>query len=81
MEERRRLQRHAVLKSAKVVFNNQSSPIDCAVCNLTSDGACLNILAKLHVPESFELSFDNFHTIRTCRVIWQETDRLGVSFC
>jgi hypothetical protein len=28
----------------------------------------------------FELSFDNFHTIRGCRVIWRQGDFVGVAF-
>jgi hypothetical protein len=35
----------------------------------------LNVL-----PPSFELTFDNFHTIRRCRVIWQQGDLVGVAF-
>jgi hypothetical protein len=26
------------------------------------------------------LSFDNFHTIRECRVIWRQGDFVGVAF-
>jgi methyl-accepting chemotaxis protein len=80
MAERRRLARHAVLKSAKIAFNDQSSLIACTVCNLTSDGACIHFATTRHAPESFELSFDNFRSARTCRVIWRQTDRLGVYF-
>jgi PilZ domain len=81
VQERRRLPRHAVLKSAKIVFNHQSSLIDCTVCNLTSDGACLLFATKIPAAESIKLSFDNFRSIRTCRVAWQKIDSLGVCFC
>lgn len=80
MEERRKLARHAVLKSAKIIFGNQSSLVDCIVCNITSDGACLNFAAAMPAAESFALSFDNFRSTRACRVIWRQTDRLGVCF-
>jgi hypothetical protein len=80
MEERRQLARHAVLKSAKIMFDNQPSRFDCTVCNITNDGACLNVAAATPVAESFALSFDNFRSTRACRVVWRQTDRLGVCF-
>jgi hypothetical protein len=80
MEERRKLARHAVLKSAKITLGNQSSLIDCIVCNITSDGTCLNFEATMPAAESFALSFDNFRSTRACHVIWRQTGRLGVCF-
>jgi len=81
MEERRRLQRHTVLKSAKIVFDSQSSLVDCIVYNLTSKGACLQLANTMNTPEAFEMSFDNFRSIRSCRVTWRQSNKLGVSFC
>ena len=81
MEDRRRLSRHTVLKSAKIMFNNQSSLVDCTVCNLTSDGACLHFATTAHIPELFELSFDNFRSARACSLVWRQADRFGVCFC
>jgi len=81
MEERRRLQRNTVLKSAKIVFDSQSSLIDCIVYDLTSKGACLRLAHTMDAPESFEMSFDNFRSVRSCRVTWRQPDKLGVSFC
>jgi hypothetical protein len=80
MEERRRLTRHTVLKRARIMFGSQSSLIDCIVDNITSEGACLNFAATMPAAESFALSFDNFRSTRPCRVIWRETDKLGVCF-
>jgi len=80
MEERRRLLRHVVLKSARIAYNDQSPPIDCIVRDLTNDGACLRFTTTMHSPELFELSFDNFRSTRACRVAWRQTDRLGVCF-
>ena len=79
MDERRRLPRHVVLKGAMIAYD-QSPPIDCIVCNLTSDGACLHFANTVHAPESFDLSFDNFRSARSCHVAWRKTDKLGVSF-
>jgi len=35
----------------------------------------LNVL-----PVEFDLSFDNFRTIRGCRMIWRDGDFVGVEF-
>lgn len=80
MQERRRLARHVVFKSARIGYGDQLSLIDCTVRNLTSDGACLQFATTLQTPDSFELSFDNFRSTRVCRVAWRQTDRLGVCF-
>lgn len=80
MEERRRLSRHTVFRSAKIVFHDQASLIDCIVRNLTNNGACLHFEAAIHAPERFDLSFDNFRSVRICHVLWRQVDRLGVKF-
>ena len=80
MRERRQLPRHLVNKSAKIVFGDQASLIDCTVCDVTSDGACLRFATTRQLPESFELSFDSFRSTRICRVAWRKTDSLGVFF-
>jgi PilZ domain len=81
MEERRRRPRNAVLKSAKILLDDESSLIDCTVRNLTSDGACLSFDTTIPAPQSFALSFDGFRSAHTCRVAWRKTDSLGVCFC
>jgi len=32
------------------------------------------------VPLEFDLSFDNFRTIRKCKMVWREGDFAGVQF-
>jgi hypothetical protein len=69
-----------MLKSAQIVFNDQSSLMDCTVRNLTNDGACIQFAAAMLAPERFELTFDNFRSARACHVAWRKIDELGVSF-
>jgi len=38
-------------------------------------GVGLNVL-----PPNFELSFDNFRTVRKCRLIWRRGDFIGIAF-
>jgi hypothetical protein len=32
------------------------------------------------LPTSFDLTFDNFHTVRKCHLIWRNGDFLGLAF-
>jgi hypothetical protein len=32
------------------------------------------------VPSEFGISFDNFRTMRRCRLIWRDGDYVGVAF-
>ena len=41
--ERRRQARARTLKSARILFNQHHSVIDCTVRNLSPEGACLNV--------------------------------------
>jgi hypothetical protein len=38
----------------------------------------LNGLSVL--PPNFELSFDNFRSVRNCRLIWRRDDFIGIAF-
>ena len=32
------------------------------------------------LPLDFDLSFDNFRTLRKCKMVWREGDFVGVQF-
>jgi hypothetical protein len=80
MRDRRKIQRTSVLKSAKIILSNSSSLFDCTVLNLTNAGSCIALTLPVDLRDSFELSFDNGLSSRTCRVVWRSNDTLGVSF-
>ena len=80
MQERRRLPRIDLCKSARIALKEASCVIDCKVRNLTNDGACLQFEITTYPDNNFTLSFDNFRSTRTCEVAWRHHDRLGVSF-
>ncbi len=53
----------------------------CTVRDVTNLGAGIRIEQNLKiVPLDFALSFDNFRTIRMCRLVWRQGDFLGVVF-
>ena len=52
----------------------------CTVNDLSRQGACLQIASTLGIAGDVALSFDNFHSMRVCHVVWRDADRLGVAF-
>ncbi len=78
--ERRRQPRARTLKSARIVFNQHHSVIDCTVRNLSPVGACLNVASAVGIPDRFDVIFDADQTTRPCRVVWHKEKQLGVEF-
>ena len=79
MQDRRRLGRSRVLKSAKLVVGT-SSVVDCVVRNLTNTGARIAIPNTTRLPEDLVLTFDGGRSMRPCRLIWRRLDETGVEF-
>jgi hypothetical protein len=78
--ERRRQPRARTLKSARILFNQHHSVIDCTVRNLSAEGACLNVASAIGIPERFDVMFDADQSIRPCRMVWHKEKQLGVEF-
>jgi hypothetical protein len=78
--ERRRQRRARTLKSARILFNQHHSVIDCTVRNMSPTGACLNVESALGIPEQFDVMFEADHTVRPCRMIWHKEKQIGVEF-
>ena len=78
--ERRRQPRARTLKSARILFNQHHSVIDCTVRNLSAEGACLNVASAIGIPERFDVIFDSDQSIRPCRMVWHKEKQLGVEF-
>jgi len=79
MDERRKSTRHRTLKAGKIIYNRGLFNVDCAVKNISENGACL--LAKTTLlPDTFELSIPIDHFARHCRVAWKTAEKVGVEF-
>jgi hypothetical protein len=78
MQERRRVKRIQVFKSAKIAFNGALR--DCVVRDISSLGARLAFVSTAYIPDSFSLTFDAAHTLRPCRVAWRSGTQIGVEF-
>jgi len=80
MTERRFIDRMTVVKGALLFFSGRPGVRSCCVRDITKNGAGIRIQDLPVVPLNFQLSFDNFQTVRTCRIVWRDNDFLGVKF-
>lgn len=78
--ERRSMTRTMIAKDARLFFDEQRGVLTCRVQDVTNSGAGIELHNLNLLPLSFELSFDNFHTVRACRVVWRQGDFVGVAF-
>jgi len=78
--ERRSIARTTISKDARLFFDAQRGVFTCRVQDVTNSGAGIELHALNLLPLDLELSFDNFHTVRECRVIWRQGDFVGVAF-
>ena len=72
--------RTRIAKGALLFFKGQPGARGCNVTNVTNRGAEIRTHDLPVLPSSFDLTFDNFRTIRRCRLIWREGDFLGLAF-
>ncbi|HYA29920.1 MAG TPA: PilZ domain-containing protein [Acidobacteriota bacterium] len=79
MQERRKLARSRVIKSAKLVVGT-SSVVDCVVHNLTNTGARIEVPNPASLPDNLVLTFDGGRSMRSCRLVWRTVNETGVEF-
>src|ERR1700687_1846487 len=80
MNDRRSTARTRIDKGALLFFSGQIGVRSCCVTDITNVGAGIRTEDLPVLPPNFELSFDNFRTVRKCRMIWRDGDSLGVAF-
>jgi hypothetical protein len=80
MNDRRSIGRTRIAKTALLFSSGQAGVRSCGVTDITNTGAGIRLAGLTIPPLNFELSFDNFHTVRRCRLIWRDGDSLGVAF-
>jgi len=80
IDERRANSRQRRLIGAKIVFNNNSSVIDCIVRDLSPQGARLLIASPVGIPDRFDLRIDRNGVCHPSKVAWRTNDQIGVSF-
>ena len=67
------------LKSAKIVFNNASSIIDCVLRDISDTGAKLETENAAHLPKNLILKVGDEQSF-DCEVMWRSERQLGVRF-
>jgi hypothetical protein len=75
--DQRRIGRTTVVQPAKIVAIDADTMRDCIVDNLTTFGECGS---AADLPDIFDITFDNWCTIWSCRVICRNKNcgRVGV---
>ena len=78
--DRRSVNRTRVEIGGLLFFKGQPGARGCKITGLTNRGARIRTHDLSVLPTSFDLTFDNFCTIRSCRLIWRNGDFLGAEF-
>jgi hypothetical protein len=77
--ERRAIGRTTINRHALLFFAGHTGVYGCCVRDTTNQGAGIRLNGLNVVPLDFDISFDNFRTIRRCRLIWRDGDFIGVA--
>lgn len=77
--ERRGAVRLRRLKSAKIIFNDSASVIDCRIRDLSTTGARLDCESAFACPKEMILEDSDGNRV-ACEVVWTSETQLGVRF-
>ena len=78
--ERRAVGRTTINRDVLMFFTGQDRVHACCVRDVTNHGAGLRLNGLNIVSSEFGISFDNFHTMRRCRLIWRDGDFVGAAY-
>ncbi|MGE9009560.1 hypothetical protein ACO2JO_13330 [Leptospira interrogans] len=78
--ERRAIGRTRINRSALLYFHGGAGVFPCCIRDVTNSGASVRLEQLNVLPVEFDLSFDNFRTVRECRLVWRDADFVGVAF-
>ena len=65
---------------ARILFNNNSSTIECTIKNISSSGAKIELSSGLSVPNEFDLDVPQKGRVYRARLMWRDSASLGVRF-
>ena len=80
MVDRRAIARTTISKNALLFFDGERGVFACHVRDIAKGGAGIQLQDLNVLPLTFELTFDNFHNIRRCQIIWRRGNLVGVAF-
>lgn len=65
-------------RSGTIFADLKSAPNACSIVDISAGGACLEVHGNAAIPSRFILSHGGVK--KACRVVWQKSRRVGVSF-
>lgn len=77
--DRRLDDRHALLKSAQIIYNKGKSAIDCRILDISETGARLEFPSAQLLPHTFDLHVQGM-PVRLCMLRWAKGNQIGVWF-
>jgi hypothetical protein len=80
MSDRRSVGRTKIARGALLFFSEGSGVYSCTVYDVTNSGARIQSQGLKIIPLEFALSFDNFRSVRMCRLVWRQGDLFGTAF-
>jgi PilZ domain len=78
MEEKRKYPRTEINQPAYV--SSGGSVMSCTVCNISVEGAAIDVENPAFVPARFRLVMANDSSVHECRIAWIQQNRIGVTF-
>jgi PilZ domain len=81
MIERRKITRSEVAQKAHIFSGASRSVLECTALNISGRGGKIALGRLYALPGRFLLSFDDFQSARSCRLVWSKGNFLGVQFC
>jgi PilZ domain len=78
--ERRASPRQRRLNGAKIIFNANSSVINCVVVDLSPEGARLRVASPVGIPDWVDLRIDQNGACFPSKVAWRSANHIGVTF-
>jgi len=78
MEERRKHPRIDINEPA--LISAGGSVMSCVVCNISAEGAAIDVENPAFVPARFRLVMVGGRTVHECSVAWIREKRIGVVF-
>ncbi len=79
-DDRRATLRRDVRKDGKILFVDQPFFIECAIRNMSENGALLTMLVNFPLPREILLWEEKTGTIYECDVRWRKDHMVGVHF-
>jgi hypothetical protein len=80
MSDRRSVGRTKIARGARLSLGEGTGVDPCAVYDVANSGARIGLQGPKVIPPEFALSFDNFRSVRMCRLVWRQGDFFGVVF-